>query len=517
MEHEQSPRQLLKQAVRAAAAGDRSQAHFLLRQVIMNDPTNEMAWLWLVAVAENLREARIALRHVEQLNPNHPKLPEARRWLESRASAAPALHTDYLSPVKAAGTPTPRLEVPSAQRPVPSAPDGIGEQKSEMLGVADTAPHEVLPEPEVSPRHRRWPRWVTILLIVVLIIVLFLLAFVVLLRSGVARSASVALPDQDVQINALRTALNMALSEARWVEAVSMLETMHRINPADPIWQHSAANAYFQLSVMRRKEGKLPDAQRALDQALHLAPGEATFLREQRLLRHMLEGLQRYHRGEWRAAVEAFLRVSTEEPGYADVDSWLYGAYFNLGIALQDAGQLTEAQQAFQSALALRPDQPDAQRKVEEIAALLRPPTPTPPPTPTATPTPSPEDQLILVDISEQRMYVYENGRLLWNWVVSTGEPGRDTATGHFRVLNKIEVAYASTWNLDMPYWLGIYRSGPLENGIHALPINRATGVKLWEGLLGRRVSYGCVILSDENARTLFEWAQIGTPVVIQW
>ena len=531
MEREQSPRQLLKRAVQAATTGDRSQAYLLLRQVLMNDPVNEMAWLWLVAVAENPREARIALRQVEQLNPNHPKLPEARRWLETRLSTAPAMPADHPSPVEVAGAPAESVphyeERPDEERPaqplVPSAPDKLREETSELLDETDTAPHEVLARPKVAGRQRPWPRWITILLILALIMALFLLAFAIWLRSSTARSAPVVAPEQDTHISALRTALNVALSEARWVEAVSMLETLRQINPSDPIWRHSAANAYFQLGVMRRKEGKLPEALTALDQALRLAPHEASVLHERRLLMHMLEGLQRYHRGEWQAAIEAFSRVSAEEPTFAEVDSWLYGAYFNLGVALQNAGQLVEAQQAFQSALSIRPDQPDAQQKVQEIAALLRPPTPTPSPTPTATPLPTatptagPEDQLILVDISEQRMYVYENGRLLWNWVVSTGEPGRDTATGHFRVLDKIEMAYASTWNLDMPYWLGIYYSGPLENGIHALPINRATGVKLWEGLLGRRVSYGCVILSDENARTLFEWAQIGTPVIIQW
>jgi hypothetical protein len=67
-----------------------------------------------------------------------------------------------------------------------------------------------------------------------------------------------------------------------------------------------------------------------------------------------------------------------------------------------------------------------------------------------------------------------------------------------------------------MPYWLGIYWSGPLENGIHALPIVRHTGYKLWDGFLGQRVSYGCVILSDKNAEMLFEWVRMGTPVLIQ-
>ena len=113
-------------------------------------------------------------------------------------------------------------------------------------------------------------------------------------------------------------------------------------------------------------------------------------------------------------------------------------------------------------------------------------------------------------------MYVYEGGELLWEWVVSTGEPGRDTATGQFAIQSKIPTAYAATWNLDMPYWLGIYWSGPLENGIHALPIKRDSGYRLWDGFLGQRVSYGCVILSDENAETLFDWAEIGAPVTIQ-
>jgi hypothetical protein len=62
---------------------------------------------------------------------------------------------------------------------------------------------------------------------------------------------------------------------------------------------------------------------------------------------------------------------------------------------------------------------------------------------------------------------------------------------------------------------MGIYWSGPLENGIHALPIVKHTGHKLWDGFLGQRVSYGCVILSDEDAATLYDWVAIGATVKI--
>jgi LysM repeat protein len=122
----------------------------------------------------------------------------------------------------------------------------------------------------------------------------------------------------------------------------------------------------------------------------------------------------------------------------------------------------------------------------------------------------------IVVDLSDQRMYVYQGGQLLWNWVVSTGRPGQETAVGHYKVLNKIPTAYASTWGLQMPHWLGIYWAGSLQNGIHALPI-QANGQRLWEGYLGQRISFGCIILSTGNAATLYNWATVGTPVDIVW
>ncbi len=138
-----------------------------------------------------------------------------------------------------------------------------------------------------------------------------------------------------------------------------------------------------------------------------------------------------------------------------------------------------------------------------------------PAPDPGGPAVPSGGNKEIRVDISDQRMYVYQDGALLWNWVVSTGEPGRDTRPGNYSVLNKIPNAYGSTWDLWMPNWLGIYWAGYLQNGIHALPI-LSNGLRLWEGLLGTRVSYGCVILNIWEAQTLYDWAEIGTPVNIQ-
>jgi lipoprotein-anchoring transpeptidase ErfK/SrfK len=121
----------------------------------------------------------------------------------------------------------------------------------------------------------------------------------------------------------------------------------------------------------------------------------------------------------------------------------------------------------------------------------------------------------ILVDISEQHMYVYESDALVYSFVASTGM-NNATRVGTFAVQSKIPNAWGSTWSIWMPNWLGIYWAGGLENGIHALPI-LPNGATLWEGFLGRPVSYGCVVLGTYESQLLYDWAEIGTSVEIQW
>jgi LysM repeat protein len=121
----------------------------------------------------------------------------------------------------------------------------------------------------------------------------------------------------------------------------------------------------------------------------------------------------------------------------------------------------------------------------------------------------------ILVDISEQHLYAYEGDVLVYSFVASTGM-NNATRVGTFAVQSKIPNAYGSTWNIWMPNWLGIYWAGSLENGIHALPI-LPNGQLLWAGYLGTPISYGCVVLGTYESGLLYSWAEVGTPVIIQW
>ncbi len=134
---------------------------------------------------------------------------------------------------------------------------------------------------------------------------------------------------------------------------------------------------------------------------------------------------------------------------------------------------------------------------------------------PAPAPTPAPTaGKRIVIDISDQRLYAYEGETLIFDFIASTGSPGLDTRPGEYSVLNKIPNAYGATWNIWMPNWLGIYWAGRLQNGIHALPILPGGG-RLWDGYLGTPVSYGCIILGITEAQQLYDWAEVGIPVII--
>ncbi|MCC6453340.1 MAG: LysM peptidoglycan-binding domain-containing protein [Caldilineaceae bacterium] len=138
-----------------------------------------------------------------------------------------------------------------------------------------------------------------------------------------------------------------------------------------------------------------------------------------------------------------------------------------------------------------------------------------PPPLPmTAPPIPFSGSRFV-VSLSRQQCWVLEGETVRYTWNCSTGYGEWITRTGNFAVQTKMEMAKSTAYELDMPYWLGIYDVGTYENGIHGLPIRWETGEKIWEGLIGQPATFGCAMLDDEDAATLFDLAFLGMPVHI--
>ncbi len=80
---------LLRTAIEAARSGNRVTARETLRQVIARDPNNELAWLWLVAVADSDDERLQSLRRVLAINPRNERARQALHRLEQQMQPAP--------------------------------------------------------------------------------------------------------------------------------------------------------------------------------------------------------------------------------------------------------------------------------------------------------------------------------------------------------------------------------------------------------------------------------------------
>lgn len=125
-------------------------------------------------------------------------------------------------------------------------------------------------------------------------------------------------------------------------------------------------------------------------------------------------------------------------------------------------------------------------------------------------------DKRIVISISRQRLWTFENGVQRDEYVISTGVADSPTQPGVFQVQTHVSNAYASVWDLYMPHFLGIYEAWPdFMNGIHGLP-TLSNGQRLWENVLGRPASYGCIILPLAAAEDLYHWAEEGVVVAIE-
>ena len=456
----------LEQGIHAAESGRRAYARRLLAQAAALDPHRKDAWLWLAGLAADPRESMEYLQRVLAIDPDDEAAKEGIAWAQKRLAPRPVA-----APAPPRATRTATAAAPALRKPV--------------------AP------------LRHWA-WVGVLVALVVVGA----ALLVSTAYGViaARPTPTPTPTNLERIAQWRGPLEDAWQRGDWTVVITILERVRALEPNYGGLNDWLTAAYTNYGRSLVTQERWEQARKAFDAALAVVPGYPPAQTQVEALNLYLGGVERLEAGDWEGARATLQRAYALDSAYPRLTSLLYQACYRHGLQLQQAGNLRAAKTAYEDALAVLPDGAEAQAKLAEVNYLLTPPTPTPTPIP---------PKKIVVDISEQRMYVYEGGVLIYKWVCSTGEPGRDTRTGVFAVQSKIPEAYSSVWRLRMPYWLGIYWAGASENGIHALPIN-PNGTVLWAGFLGHKVSFGCIILDTPNARTLYDWAEIGTPVIIQ-
>ncbi len=122
------------------------------------------------------------------------------------------------------------------------------------------------------------------------------------------------------------------------------------------------------------------------------------------------------------------------------------------------------------------------------------------------------QGKYIDINIASQVMTLFENGSAINAYLISSGKRGMDTPKGSFQIHNKALRPWSKAHSLYMPYWMAITSDG--KYGIHELP-EWPGGYKEGANHLGIPVSHGCVRLGIGPAEYVYNWAEIGTPVII--
>ena len=112
-------------------------------------------------------------------------------------------------------------------------------------------------------------------------------------------------------------------------------------------------------------------------------------------------------------------------------------------------------------------------------------------------------EKWIEVDLSEQKVYAYEGGEQVKEFVVSTGLPGTPTVTGEFRMWVRTPMQDMSGGNraagnyyyLKDVQWVQYFYEAYGFHGTY------------WRNNFGRPMSRGCVNMTNEDSQWLFDWA----------
>jgi lipoprotein-anchoring transpeptidase ErfK/SrfK len=137
-------------------------------------------------------------------------------------------------------------------------------------------------------------------------------------------------------------------------------------------------------------------------------------------------------------------------------------------------------------------------------------PRPTNTPRPTLTSTPEVADysgRWIEVDLSQQRLYAHEGDTTVASFLVSTGVSAFPTVTGRYYIYIKLLstlMAGDGYYLPDVPYTMYFYKG----YGIHGT---------YWHHNFGHPMSHGCVNMYTPDSRWMFNWASVGTMVIIHY
>jgi hypothetical protein len=124
------------------------------------------------------------------------------------------------------------------------------------------------------------------------------------------------------------------------------------------------------------------------------------------------------------------------------------------------------------------------------------------------------EGRRIVYANSEQRVWLVESDGTVVDTYLVSGKQGVP-APGGYEVFSKSETAFAGHDDITMTHMVRFAHGRTLDIGFHVIPNDGSGRPIQTEEELGEYRSAGCVRQSPGHAAALYQWAEIGTPVIV--
>ena len=119
--------------------------------------------------------------------------------------------------------------------------------------------------------------------------------------------------------------------------------------------------------------------------------------------------------------------------------------------------------------------------------------------------------KVIYVVTEDQKLYAWEGNQLVYEFDVVTGRPGKETEAGVFSISRKYEDYTSKASGSEMPFTMFFSVDGKAIHGTTWATVRSYVHQYITEEV----GSMGCVGLTRENAEIMFEWAPMGTRIVV--
>ncbi|WP_171133918.1 L,D-transpeptidase [Ruegeria sp. HKCCA6707] len=123
----------------------------------------------------------------------------------------------------------------------------------------------------------------------------------------------------------------------------------------------------------------------------------------------------------------------------------------------------------------------------------------------------------IFVSLGKQRLYAFDGRKRVFEFRCVSGDSSHRTKVGEHTIVRKHKIYRSKKYDVQMNFAMFFYRGQAIHEAVAVDIMSEVRALIKQIGLdkADPFGSHGCIRLSSSNARKLFGWATMRTPVII--